>query len=51
MSDITYFLWAMLFNHGLKVLLIIVLVFGWSDVMACGTLLADPVIINCMGCL
>ena len=55
MSDITYFILAMIFNHGLKVLLIILLVVGWSDAFACYTtceIVIDEsvIVVNCKGC-
>ena len=54
MSDITYFILAMIFNHGLKALLIVLLIAGWSDAFACYTaceiVIDEPVIVvSCKG--
>ena len=51
MSNIVYFILAMIFNHGLKLLLVVALVVGWSDLLACETNIDDPIIVAiCAGC-
>lgn len=32
------------------ILLVVLLVVGWSDVTACGINLDEPVVVNCVGC-
>ena len=51
MGDKTYFVLAMVFNYWKPAVLIVLLAIGWSDVSACGTKLAEPVVVTCAGCL
>lgn len=51
MSDFSYFIQAMLFNHWKGFALVMLLLIGWSDVFACELIpVIDTTVINCGGC-